>query len=83
LHVIDHREAEIVRVPTTCAIGGAPFNSFGPQRIIIDEANQYVDPKPLIAMRSKIDQLTVYGTIHRSAYSRTPGRRGSRAPRSR
>jgi hypothetical protein len=41
-------------------IDGARFNSFRPQCVIIDEANQLVDPELLSVLRFNPDQLTLY-----------------------
>jgi hypothetical protein len=64
--VIGQREAEIVaaadiRISMTCVIGSACFNSFQPQYVIIDEANQLVDPELLSVLGFSPDQQTLYG----------------------
>jgi hypothetical protein len=42
-------------------IDSARFNSFRPQGVIINEANQLVDPELLSVLRFNPDQLTLYG----------------------
>jgi superfamily I DNA and/or RNA helicase len=62
--VIGQCEAEIIvtaeiGILTTCAAGGARFNSFRPQCLIIDEANQIINSELLSVLRFNLNQLTL------------------------
>jgi regulator of nonsense transcripts 1 len=55
--------ADII-IATTCAVGGQRFANFSPDSLIVDEANQLVDPEFLIPLRLNPETVTMYGDFN-------------------